>query len=331
MRVVVGKPDRGTRAAGGARRAASGAVTRRAWLKTLAVCLGGCAWGEHSVTHVELVWGGFGSGRGQFQKPRAIAIDAQDRLYIVDTTARIQVFDRDGRYLRGWRTPDSTHGNPSGLSFDREGNLLVADTHYYRVLIYQPTGRLLSELGGRSGTGPGEFNFVTDAVQDEAGNYYISEYGNADRIQKISARGEFLYQWGGTGEAVGQFRRPNNLALDQQHWLWVADASNHRIQVFDVSVPAPQLVTCWGNEGTAPGQLRYPYDVWPSADGYVYVAEFGNHRVQKFTREGQPVALAGGPGRNPGQFYQPWALAIDSQGALHVLDTYNHRVQRIRL
>jgi hypothetical protein len=34
-----------------------------------------------------------------------VAIDAQDNLYLVDMTARIQVFDAEGNYLRGWETP----------------------------------------------------------------------------------------------------------------------------------------------------------------------------------------------------------------------------------
>ena len=63
-----------------------------------------------------------------------MAIDDQDQLYIVDMTARIQVFDGDGKFLRGWQTPEHAHGKPTGLSIAPDGILLVADTHYYRVL-----------------------------------------------------------------------------------------------------------------------------------------------------------------------------------------------------
>ena len=50
------------------------------------------------------------------------------------------------------------------------GRLLVADTHYYRVLIYAADGELLETIGGRQGHGPGEFGLVTDAVQDSKGD-----------------------------------------------------------------------------------------------------------------------------------------------------------------
>src|SRR5262245_15663416 len=89
-----------------------------------------------SGSEPELVWGQVGIVDGRFQKPRAITIDADDHLYIVDMTARIQVFDRDGKFLRMWQTPTHVNGRPTGLSISRDGLLVVADTHYFRLLFY---------------------------------------------------------------------------------------------------------------------------------------------------------------------------------------------------
>lgn len=298
-----------------------------------ATLLAGCLPVSESTGTLESVWGEKGNRRGQFLKPRAIAIDQQDQLYIIDMTGRVQVFDREGKYLRAWRVPEITNGKPCGLSFNRQQQLCVADTHYYRVLTYDRQGRWLRDktIGGTCGTGPGEFHFVTDVVQDSAGNYYVAEYGEFDRIQKFNARGEFICQWGSHGSQPGQFERPQSLAIDQQDRLWVADACNHRIQVFDTRPQPPKLVRMWGEPGTQVGQLRYPYGLILDGRGHVYVSEFGNHRVQKFTLDGKSLGTYGGPGRAAGQFAQPWSLALDSQGSLHVLDSYNHRIQRIRL
>src|SRR5205823_10630393 len=79
----------------------------------------------------ELVWGKRGVQPGELVKPRAIAIGPGDRLYIVDYTARIQVYDRNGKYLDlTWTVPDYRNGRPSGLSVDFEGNVVVSDSHY---------------------------------------------------------------------------------------------------------------------------------------------------------------------------------------------------------
>lgn len=297
-------------------------------LALLAPLLAGCEEDSHGFGHLDKVWARRGISEGRLQKPRAMAIDRQQRIYIVDMTARIQVFDTEGRFLHGWSTPEHKAGKPTGLSVGIDGNVLVADTHYSRLLIYSPEGRLLRTLGGTLGQKPGEFGLVTDAVQDTQGNYYVGEYGEFDRIQKFTADGTFLCQWGKHGSAPGEFSRPQNLALDEEGHLWVTDACNHRIQVFDGE---GKLLKLWGTPGSAPGQLYYPYDLILHPDGTVYVAEFGNHRIQRFTRDGQSLGCWGTNGRSEGQLDCPWALVLDGQGRLHVLDTGNHRVQRVSL
>jgi sugar lactone lactonase YvrE len=281
----------------------------------------------------ELTWGERGVGPGLFQKPRALAIDANDQLYIVDMTARIQVFTRDGEYLRSWQTPASENGRPTGLSFARDGNLLVADTHYFRMLVYTPEGKLLDDrtIGGESGSLPGQFNFVTDCVQDSQGNYYIAEYGEFDRVQKFSSQGKFLLQWGVHGSAPGEFIRPQSLDIDAAGHVWVADSCNHRVQVFDATGEQAKLVQSWGEQGAELGKLNYPYGIQLDQQGHVYLCEFGNHRVQKFTTSGELVGWWGKNGRRVGELDQPWSAQLDSQGRLHILDSYNHRVHRVWL
>lgn len=287
---------------------------------------------QPSEGHLEHVWGEQGVRLGQLYKPRALAIDDEDRLYVVDKTARIQVFDRDGKFLHGWRTPAWQNGKPTGLSFDLDGNLMVADTHYFRILFYRPDGTLLEDrtIGGEFGQGPGQFHFVTDAVMDSKGCVYVAEYGDFDRIQKFSPEGEFMFQWGGHGSEPGQFSRPQNLALDEQDRLWVCDACNHRIQVFDANGSEAKLINLFGELGSEPGQLRYPYDLI-LVDEYIYICEFGNHRVQAMTREGESLATWGTQGRAEGELFNPWALVRDQRGRVHILDTYNHRIQRVQM
>jgi NHL repeat len=321
-------------------------LKRACWRRALIACLagavvGGCARSmrpsaDSSIVQldarVEKVIGKRGLDEGRFQKPRAMVINAHDEVFIVDMTARIQVFDRDGNFLRSWQTPKWENGRPTGLSLDPQGNVLVADTHYHQILIYRRDGKLLNRprLGGRYGGKPGEFGLVTDVVQDPDGNYFISEYGEFDRIQKLDSAGNFLAQWGRHGSELGEFLRPQSLALDEQRHLWVTDACNHRIQVFDTTQVPPKIVRSFGRQGTQLGELRYPYGLRLAPPNYVLVSEFGNHRIQLFTRDGKPVGVWGSGGRKNGELNAPWAIDIDKQGSVHVLDTLNHRWQRIQ-
>ena len=119
------------------------------------------------------------------------AFDAQDHLYLADLTDRIQVFDRDGKYLRGWRTPDFNVDGPSGLTVDRHGRLLVADTHFYRVLVYSQEGELLFQIGdGVQGTTPGRFGYPTDVVIDQRGQLLRRRVRRERPDPGLLARGE---------------------------------------------------------------------------------------------------------------------------------------------
>jgi len=286
-------------------------------------CLPGC--GIHSTP--EVVWGKRGVADGDFIKPRAIAIDRQDRLFIVDYTARIQVYDRDGHYLGPtWTTPDYRNGRPSGLSIDRDGNLIVSDSHYNCFRIYAADGRELRKFGGTAGTQPGQLGYVSDVVQDADGYFYVTEFGENGRISKFDADGHFVKCWGSPGSEPGQFARARALALGPDGNLYVADACNHRIQVFSRD---GALVRILGTPGSGPGELSYPYDLAFNSKGALYVVEYGNNRVQKFTADGKSLGCWGSGGAAPGHLAAPWALAIDSHDRVHVVDSENHRVQRI--
>jgi len=284
------------------------------------------------IENVAEVWGRKGLDDGRFIKPRAIAIDESDQLHIIDMTSRIQVFDRLGELQKFWKTPECTNGKPCGISILRDGRIAVPDTHYFRVLFYTPEGELLNDqtIGGKNGRGEGEFGFLTDVVEDSKGNLYVSEYGDFDRIQKFSPEGKYICSIGAHGTETGEFLRPQGMLMDDKNQLWVADACNHRIQVFDATVEPPTFKFTFGSSGSEIGQLSYPYNMLFGGDGFLYVCEFGNHRLQKFDLEGNSHGVWGGPGREPGQLHQPWGMTLDSKGYFHVIDSYNHRVQRFK-
>jgi DNA-binding beta-propeller fold protein YncE len=296
------------------------------WLPALlaAFLAAGCSRPDRS----DHLWGKRGVQDGDFVRPRAAVIDRQDRLWIVDFTARIQAFDLDGRHLGiTFRTPDFRNGRPSGLGLDRYGQLIVCDSHYHCLRVYSPEGVEVRMIGGVAGKEPGQFGYISDVVQDTDGFYYVSEFGENDRITKLDPDGRLVACWGRAGVGPGEFQRLRALALGPDGFLYAADACNHRIQVFHLD---GTFVREFGGEGTDLGRLSYPYDLAFSPDGSLYVVEYGNQRIQKFTAGGQPLGVWGAPGGAPGQLNRPWAIVVDGRGRVHVIDTENHRVQRVR-
>lgn len=99
----------------------------------------------------------------------------------------------------------------------------------------------------------------------------------------------FSLTWGTRGTGNGQFDYPYGVAVDAHENVYVADTSNHRIQVFNGW--SGSYYTQWGTWGSGNGQLWSPAGVAVTDSGWVYVADSGNHRIQVFTSNGTYVSL----------------------------------------
>src|SRR5204863_95637 len=53
-----------------------------------------------------------GAGIGELNKPRSVALDRQDNLYVVDMTGRVQKFSPAGQFLLSWQMPQTDKGKP---------------------------------------------------------------------------------------------------------------------------------------------------------------------------------------------------------------------------
>jgi DNA-binding beta-propeller fold protein YncE len=267
-----------------------------------------------------------GTGVGEFNKPRSLAVDREDNLYVVDLTGRVQKFSPEGKYLLAWQMPQTDKGKPKGMGCDAEGNIIVVEPHYSRVNHHGPDGTLVRQWGTH-GTNDGQVAFPRAVATDRAGNIFVSEYGLRERVQLFSrSNATFLQTIGGEGTANGEFNRPEGLDVDEQGRLFVADSCNHRVQVFSRD---GKWLTSYGRAGSAVGELSYPYDVRVDTTGFQFVCEFGNSRIQVFDREHRSVEVIGRVGSAPGEFSNPWSIALDSLGNLYVADAQNHRVQKL--
>ena len=191
----------------------------------------------------ELVVGEQGSARGQFQFPRAVAVDSKTgRFWVVDRLGRIQLFDADGEVRALWEIPKTKYGAPVGLHYEpgpegQEGTLLVMDSHYQAVRRYSPDGKQHFSAFGTKGKEAGQFTFGRDVVADSKGFIYTGDYGgNNDRVQKFTRAGEFVLAWGKHGSGDGEFIKMQGMTIEpgrdgsggKQELLLVCDQCNHR-------------------------------------------------------------------------------------------------------
>ncbi|MFA4835693.1 MAG: RHS repeat-associated core domain-containing protein [Dehalococcoidia bacterium] len=168
------------------------------------------------------------------------------------------------------------------------------------------------------------------------GREYKTEWRSADGTLLRQVNND--WQWRYTAEAYStlrnrigsdsgqaQFNYPSDIAMGSNGYIYVADTSNHRIQVFN---NAYVLMTTWGGYGQGDGQFYNPQGIDVDGSGYVYVADSDNNRIQKFTSSGVFVTKWGSCGTGSGQFNYPYGIAAGSDGYIYVADTGNSRIQK---
>ncbi len=297
-----------------------------AWLAAwLAACIVACDEQPTGAPGVVVVYGRTGLGPGEFSYPRAAAFSVTQRVYVVDKAARIQGFATSGEYACGWRMPEWSAGKPTGIGCGPDGRVYLADTHYARVMVFEPDGRPVAQFGSR-GTGPGQFVMPTDVAVDAQGFVYVGDYGGNDRISKFAPDGTYLLSFGRPGGGDGELQRPQSLVVAADGTLWVADACNHRICHFSA---AGEFLGTFGRSGAAVGELRFPYGLTLLPDDTLVVCEYGNNRLQRFRMSGESLGVWGTAGRGPGQLAYPWDVVAGPNEHLFVVDSGNNRVQVI--
>ena len=110
----------------------------------------------------------------------------------------------------------------------------------------------------------------------------MADVGNS-RIQRFTANGNFVDQWGGEGSGEGQFDSPQDLAVANDGTVYVVDSGNNRIQRFTAN---GDFIDQWGSEGSGEGQFYFPSGIAMGSDGSIYVGDVRG-TIQRFTADGR--------------------------------------------
>ncbi|MFN9743175.1 MAG: HYR domain-containing protein [Acidobacteriota bacterium] len=202
--------------------------------------------------------------------PTALAVDADDNLYIADTgNSRIRVVNTTtgvittyagsgGGGFAGDNGPASaaTLNGPSGLSFDASGHLYIADLRNHRIRRVDKATRLITTVAGNGAPGYGgdggvataaQLNQPIDVAVDASGNLLIADQAN-HRIRLVTASGvintiagDGTAGFAGDGGAASQARLnlPRSIDVSSGNTVYVGDSGNFRIRRLIADAPPP--------------------------------------------------------------------------------------------
>ncbi len=141
-------------------------------LGVLAVLFAWAAWKWFPISkepgyRFELSWGETGSGPGDLEAPIGIVIH-RNEVFVSDSgNNRIQVFNRQGKYLRSFGREGEGMGElnrPMHMGI-HDGKLYVAEYMNDRIQVFSMGGESISIIGS-PGSGPGEFDAPAGVVFD---------------------------------------------------------------------------------------------------------------------------------------------------------------------
>ncbi len=241
---------------------------------------------ENGVPRLVRMIGSHGSGPGQMDGPEGSSIDTNGDVYATDEhNRRINVFDREGRFLHSFDLPQDPQ-----CVLVRGDRVYVSLNKRNFIVCYTKDGK---QEQFRIGT-EAVFPYIC-WVMGIAAPVALAIFGVLRKWRLaiglflgILAAGtlgciaDYLYH-----HQPGQFRLPDYMCVSpDQKSLYVSDRWNHRVQVFDLD---GHFKFTFGSPGSGPGEFQEPKQIAFDRDGNVFVVDRLNDRVQIFTPEGKLV------------------------------------------
>ena len=166
----------------------------------------------------------------QFEFPRSVSLSLHGDFFIVDSQN-----DRITKFNAAFE-PELTFGdfdwgqgvlqNPSHISISLDDIIYVSDSDAGKIRVYDYFGNFLRDIG------EGVLLSPKGLCVNSEGHLFVAD-SELDQIFAFTKSGKLLLKFGSTGDKFGAFSEPFDVNAGLNRLL-IADASNHRIQVFEL-------------------------------------------------------------------------------------------------
>ena len=277
--------------------------------------------------------GAKGSASGEFQYPRAVAVDAANNIYVVDTgNCRIQRFDPSGKYVYEFPICEkSDKFSTCGIAVNNNNNTLVcpevciqaADlTQAHSLLIYTMDGQLKQRLDYIS-----ILKRALCTSINSQGHIVVADF-ELNAIFVFDKNGSLMlkvgHPEGKPGSDIAEFNHPTFVCIGKDDAMIVSDGDNHRIQVFDKN---GKFLFMFGSQGTRKGQFLMPFGVVADKYGNILVVDGGNKRIQIFGQDGKYVSCIESLSD---RLNAPRGISVTNDGQVLVADRDNNCIKKFR-
>ncbi len=299
--------------------------------------------------------------QAQLSQPSGMVLDAYGNLYVADSqTHRIRKIDTSGiitTYAGNGKAAYAGDGGPANLAslkspnamaFDRNGNMLVADTGNHEIRIITPDGTINPFAGDATRSSGGDDGPAIGAgldtpagiAVDANNNVYIADTNNEvirmvtpdGTISLFAGKALAAYRGDGSDALKAYFNTPTTLSFDSKGNLYILDLGNDRIRRITTdgiinSYAGTGLRGASGDGGIAKAANIAAAGIFIDNRDNLLIADGTNNRVRIVTPGDGVIDTLAGVGLIS---YNPRGIVVDGN-IIYFSDTSNHRVRRFNL
>jgi sugar lactone lactonase YvrE len=243
-----------------------------------------------------------GSGDGQFNGVRELAIGANQKLYALDqNNNRVQIFDLEGNFLGKFGssgTGNSQFSVPYGLTVGNDNKVYVAEKDNHRVQIFDANGNFLSKFG-KEGSFDGEFKSPMGLSISPDQKLAVADSGN-NRIQIFDTGGTYLTKYAPKTNQWGYYDdyfRAERLSYASDGLLFATEFGGNRIRVYS---PEGANIKEWNCQSCAMAEIKSGDLIAAHGDRVVRVWKRTFRTVHPEPSNAIPLPAILSQGRRPG-------------------------------
>jgi len=282
-----------------------------------------------------------------------VATNSKGHFFVFtrSATTRLFEFDQNGNYVREIGAGNYGFEFAHSVRVDPEDNIWVVDEGTNMVIKFNPAGRVIMVIGHRPEAVAGATTTVnvpvvpaekytlgrpTDVAWDQQGNIFVSDGYVNNRVVKYDKNGRFIAQVGSekAGNGKEQLNLPHGIAVDAKGNVYVADRSNHRLQVFDNDLKFKASYDNIGDSWTvcvSPGPHQYLFTSNSNPNGNGPGTWDITGEIYKMELDGTILGRFGHASKQPGGFQVVHMMDCRNPDQIFVAEIESWRVQKLML
>lgn len=245
----------------------------------------------------------------------------------------LYTLDRDGEVRESWAQwdhlcEDSDGPGPHRIRispYDPERRVWVINETFHVIHVFSNDGsELLFTLGEKGVPGDDRFHFAKP--QDVAflpdGRVLVADGLDNHRVLILDSDAEYIGEFGGRGDAPGQFNGIHAIAVGPDGLVFALDRSGGRVNVFRTTDDPRWIrhIDTWDG-------FRLPLDLIVNEDA-VWLTDLGPLRFVKLDFDGNRLYTWNVPREMPDGYLEVHTFTVDPEGNLYGGDNQYGRTQK---